>query len=115
MPAATNRPNTGPSMATAAMPSAAAPARPSAPSATRTREGRAEQHVRQMPRGVRRVQQRPVIAPTPGPQRVERGAQSNIARDRRIALRRAHDDPAAEAHAPRPDVAEAGVAPVTLD
>ncbi len=81
----------------------------------RRREGRAEQHVRQMPCGVGRMEQRQVIAPATGPQRVERGAESHIARDRRIALGRAHDDAAAEAHAPRPDVAEARVAPVTLD
>src|SRR2546430_13139105 len=68
-----------------------------------------------MPRGVWRMEQRPVIAPASGPQRVERGAESHVARDRRIALRRAHDDAAAKAHAPRADIAEARVAPVPLD
>src|SRR5438093_1610436 len=68
-----------------------------------------------MPRGVRGMEQRPVITPAAGPQRVERGAESHIARGRRSPLRRAHDDPATEAHAPYSNVAESRLAPVALD
>src|SRR6185503_16355091 len=81
----------------------------------RRRERGAEQHIRQMPRGVRRMKQSPVVTPAARPQRVERRAEPRVARGGRWALRRAHDDPTAEAHMSRPDPGKPRFAPVALD
>src|SRR5438132_5297218 len=69
-----------------------------------------------MPHRVRRVKERPVIAPAARARRVERGRERGPRpRARTAGLRGAHDDAAAEAHAPDAHLLEPGVAPVAFD
>src|SRR5260221_3788724 len=79
----------------------------------RRRDRGAEQRVREEPERVRRMQERPVVAPATGPERVERGAERGGRYPR--SLRRAHHDAATEAHPPDTQVAEPRLPPVPLD
>src|SRR5687768_15306139 len=61
------------------------------------------------------MEQCPVIAPPAWSQCVEGRAEARITRCRRRPLRPDHDDPAAEAHPPRKNVGQTGLAPVTFN